>query len=253
VSQAAHVDGAALLAALEACIGYTPATVLQVGQQVCLPPWSPSCKFTATTEGRCKAYVVQMGDTVGSVATSFGVAAAALQGANKAALPTAATPLQPGQRLRLPPWDDQRCSDTAVDDAPTCRAYAVKAGDSLASVATMFTVTGEALLAANPDVAAAGGTLSVGQPVHIPPFPSSCGVGTLTEPPPSELALCRAYYVREGDSVASIAVQFGSTVDGVTGLNPDLAAPALLTPGRSVRIPPWDDSCAPEGVVVPGT
>lgn len=53
----------ALLAALQQCIAYTDSTVLQVGQQICLPPWEAACTYVSNSAGidTCKIYQARLG------------------------------------------------------------------------------------------------------------------------------------------------------------------------------------------------
>lgn len=55
--------------------------------------------------------------------------------------------------------------------------------------------------------------------------------GTTTEAPSRR----RNYRVREGDTLESIAAKFGTTVDDLLQLNPDVD-PLALSPGQRIRV-----------------
>ena len=73
--------------------------------------------------------------------------------------------------------------------------------------------------------------------VKIPPFPGSCGKGYPAKFPTEGINLCRVYNIKEGDSLSSIAVKFGSTVADLVALNPEFTDPNLLQPGKQIKIP----------------
>jgi LysM repeat protein len=146
--------------------------------------------------------------------------------------------------------------------------YVVQAGDTLRSIAARLRVTVEALLAANGLTEAEGDRLGVGQELRIPvetaaggaapavpatavptspaPSPAEPLAPTPTgspptrvpprrEPPSSEV---RAYFVQPGDTLRSIAEQFGMGVDALlrfNGLSP--AEGDQLQLGQQLYIP----------------
>ena len=138
--------------------------------------------------------------------------------------------------------------------------YIVQAGDTLRSIAARLRVSVEALLAANGLTEAEGDRLGVGQELRIPveiaagrspatasPVPLAPSTTeppalTPTEPPPppreppsSEV---RAYFVKPGDTLRSIAEQFGISVDALlrfNGLSP--AEGDQLRLGQRLYIP----------------
>ncbi|GAB4813460.1 hypothetical protein N2152v2_000506 [Parachlorella kessleri] len=239
--------------ALAQCLpgGYVDGqTVLQAGEEVCLPPYFPDCQYVSNSGGnaQCKLYTVQTGDTLSGVATKFSIYINDLQDLNSDVLDDT-TPMRTGLKLRLPPWDKNSCPDPS-DTAPSCRYYIVQGGDYVNLIAAGFGVSVDDLLAANTDLANTS-TLAPGMRVKIPPFPGSCGKGYPAKFPTEGINLCRLYNIKEGDSLSSIAVKFGSTVADLVALNPEFTDPNLLQPGKQIKIPKWDATCT-TGIVVPG-
>jgi LysM repeat protein len=232
-------DGLEVIAALEQCIGYVAGqTILQVGQRVCLPPYRPGCRF-AVAAGACQAYVVQAGDTLASVADSFALKLAELAAVNG----DVGAAMRPGDRLRLPPWDERACGGAAAPPAGQCRVYSVVEGDFLFGIADAFRVELKDLVAVNPGLTPES-TLRAGQAVRVPPFTAACGAGVAAKPGGDGSAMCREYRILEGDDVSRIALKFGTTVAEVLAANPGQPAGAVLKPGHRIRVPPYPDSCA---------
>jgi LysM repeat protein len=127
--------------------------------------------------------------------------------------------------------------------------FAVREGDTLSAIATAFKVSVNALVAANPGVTPET-PLTLAQPIKIPPFPATCGAGTPTAAPYGGIKVCRKYAVQLGDSISSIALSFGLAAQDIVTLNSELADSPMLTPGGTVKIPPWVDSCPPDGELV---
>ena len=246
VAQQYGIDYDTQVAALTQCIGYQEGNFLNVGQSICLAPFYPTCKYVVATDpadDECKVYTVQQGDTMTSIASSFNIYTDWLVQLNGASV-------APGQRIKLPPWYS-RCPDLTSTDNPPCRVYRVKDGDSLYTIANGFHTSVDGIVSVNPGFVA-GTVLSTGQPVNIPPFSANCGAGTeVAGFPTTGITVCRAYRVQTGDSVYSIAQAFGTASSDLVALNPELNNPALLSPGSAIKIPPWDDTCQPDGVVVP--
>jgi len=113
VSQAQGVNYEDMVSALQECIGFQEGDFLQVGQAICLPPYTPACKFVQSVSGNtaCKEYNVQIGDTLQSIASTFGIYSQYLEELNKDTI-TPGQPLSAGTQLRLPPWDEKTCKDS---------------------------------------------------------------------------------------------------------------------------------------------
>jgi LysM repeat protein len=105
-------------------------------------------------------YKVVSGDTLGAIATKFGVTVARIQAANS--LGTSTT-IRIGQILKIP---TSVSSSPAVTTSPTIRTYTVKSGDTLWGIASKLGVSATALATlngiTNPNL------LRVGQVLKVP-------------------------------------------------------------------------------------
>lgn len=218
-------------------------------------------------------YVVQAGDTLRSIAERLGVSVQALLAANDLSA-DAGDQLGIGQELRVPvesaagavestpaPLDPTSTPvpeptptkppvptpvpptstpapprPTPAPPAPTVRpeppsaevrTYVVKQGDTLRSIAAQFGLTVEALLRFNGLSGAEGDRLTLGQRIYIP----------ATAPRPT--VVVQSYIVKQGDTLRSIAAQYGVTVEALQSYNGLSAAEAdRLRPGQKLLIPP---------------
>ncbi|MGE5601533.1 MAG: L,D-transpeptidase family protein [Nitrososphaerales archaeon] len=95
------------------------------------------------------AYIVQPGDTLGSIAARFGVSAAALAGANGISNPDR---IYIGQKLAIPGKSGSGVQSTAPKpptSAPATGTYIVQRGDTLAKIAARFGTTIQNLMRLN--------------------------------------------------------------------------------------------------------
>ena len=160
-------------------------------------------------------YFVSRGDTFFSIARSFNTTVEAITAANPGVNPNA---LQIGQLICIP----------TTRPPTTCpgRVYTVRSGDTMFSIARAQGVSLSALEAANPAVDP--NRLSIGQLLCIPtapaPAPGVC-------PPNSS-----AYTVRAGDTFFALAQRFGTTVEAIRRVNPNVD-PNALRIGQQICIP----------------
>jgi LysM repeat protein len=102
--------------------------------------------------------------------------------------------------------------------------YVVEPGDTLSSVARRFGVTAESLIELNeppyPDRLTPGQALLIPSDEDGPP-----------EPPEQQ-----RYTVQPGDTLWSIALRFGTTVEAIAQLN-NISNPNLIFPGQVLLIP----------------
>lgn len=75
------------------------------------------------------------------------------------------------------------------------------------------------------------------------PVPSEPIAGIVAVPDTTGVFSCRAYNVKPGSSLSSIALLFQTTVNALVSANPELSDPSLLTPGKIVKIPPYPGEC----------
>jgi LysM repeat protein len=105
-------------------------------------------------------YKVAAGDTLGAIATKFGVTVARIQAANSLGT---STNIRIGQILKIP---TSVSSSPVVPTSPTIRTYTVKSGDTLWGIASKLGVSATALAElngiTNPNL------LRVGQVLKVP-------------------------------------------------------------------------------------
>ncbi len=144
------------------------------------------------------------------------------------------------ERVKENPVEQAQVPETTQQ--PTCPPggflYTVRPGDTLFSIANRFGVPLDCLRRFNPQVS--GDVIFPGQVLCIPPV-SAC---TTPPPPPSCPPGGFLYTVRPGDSMFSIANQFGIPLDCLIRFNPQIPNPNQITPGQVICVPPAS-ACAP--------
>jgi LysM repeat protein len=113
--------------------------------------------------------------------------------------------------------------DTSVPVSGT-NSYTVQSRDTLLSIARRFNTTVAVLLRANPGITNAN-VLSVGQIIYLPGAKITLSNGQVI------------YIAKSGDSMASIARQFNTTLNGLTSANPQISNPNLIFTGQRINIP----------------
>ncbi len=149
-------------------------------------------------------YIVKAGDSLYSIAQKFNTTVNDLIEFNN--LPT--TILQVGQSLRIP------------NPTPSNIIYTVKRGDTLYKIANIYGVSVDAIKKLNN---LDNNTLTIGQQLYIPK-------GTVVEE-----TNFTTYQVKPGDTLYSIAQEFGTTVDAIKTYN-NLTS-NLLTVNQILQIP----------------
>lgn len=177
---------------------------LVIGQQLIIPQSDVSGDL----------YQVQRGDTLYSISRKLGVSVADLRRANSLTTYN----LTPGQLLTIP---------TTSSDNPVTNTYIVQRGDSLWLIANKNNVTVDELKKANN---LTGNTLTIGQVLVIP--------SSNNQTPPSEdnnIGYETTYIVKRGDSLWSIANNYGVTVNQLKEANG--ITNNMLTVGQELIIP----------------
>ena len=186
-------------------------TTVTAGDTTATPEVVVTVVPAPTTVPQQIEYTVQWGDTLTSIAASYGTtpeAIMALNGMSNANL------LSVGQVLRIP-------GQSSAPAGPN--EYIVVAGDTLFSIARRFGTTVEALQGANGIANPA--LIRVGQRLTIPQSgsqPSTSTPGT--------------YVVRAGDTLYGIATALGKNVQDIIAAN-HLAEPYVIVPGQVLTIP----------------
>lgn len=116
------------------------------------------------------AYTVKSGDTLNAIAVRFGTSVAAIVAVNPGLNPNY---IQIGQQICIP--------GTAGGTCPGGQLYTIKAGDTLFALATRFSVSVEAIQAANPGINP--NALYIGQVICIPTGATPTPTGTATPTP----------------------------------------------------------------------
>lgn len=155
ISQKFGLDYESFVSDLTECIGYVEGNVLQIGQKVCLPPYSPGCKFVSTAgeDGGCKYYTVQYGDTLAMIAGSFNMEVADFAALNGFNLTNTVKPMM---KLALPPWDESCPKDilskpVQESQASGCQVYISSGGESIRDIASKSSTKESDLLYYNPE------------------------------------------------------------------------------------------------------
>ncbi|MBC7225190.1 MAG: LysM peptidoglycan-binding domain-containing protein, partial [Anaerolineae bacterium] len=162
---------------------------------------------TAPTGG--VTHVVQAGDTLFSIAVQYGTTVEAIRQANNLTSDT----IYVGQRLVIP--------GGGAPAVGTPTVHIVQAGDTLFSIALRYGVTVEAIKSAN---GLGSDFIYVGQRLVIPGGQ------------PSQPGQVRYHVVQPGDTLLTIAVQYGTTVEAIVQAN-GLPNPNYIWVGQRLVIP----------------
>lgn len=135
-------------------------------------------------------YTVKRGDTLYGISNQFGVSAMDLKKVNQ----LTSNVIQVGQVLKIPSSSGSNPSSTFV--------YTVKKGDSLYNIAKVYGTTVNDIIQMNQ---LKSNVLSIGQKLTIP----ESGATVTTKPS------FITYVVKKGDSLYSIAKQYGTTVSAI--------------------------------------
>ena len=176
---------------------------LRIGQRLILTvpnvERSPIIEPTSAPKGKHVIYTVKLGDTLGRIASRYGVSTASLRMTNR----IRGNMIRPGQRLRIPGTGDAEAADTVI--------HTVSAGETLSSIANRYGVTVTRLKRSN---RLTSNTLHIGDKLEIPareqPRASSSGVRA----PQSKI-----HVVRSGETLSEIAGSYGIGLSKVRAAN----------------------------------
>lgn len=176
---------------------------LRIGQRLILTvpnvERSPIIEPTSAPKGKHVIYTVKSGDTLGRIASRYGVSTASLRMTNR----IRGNMIRPGQRLRIPGTGGSEAADTVI--------HTVSSGETLSSIANRYGVTVMRLKRSN---RLTSNTLHIGDKLEIPareqPRASSSGVRA----PQSKI-----HVVRSGETLSEIAESYGIGLSKVRAAN----------------------------------
>ncbi|NEM89999.1 LysM peptidoglycan-binding domain-containing protein [Galbitalea soli] len=189
-------------------------------------------------------YVVRGGDTVSSIATHHGLSTASVLALNGLSWKSI---IFPGQVLKLTKSATSRAPKPPAA-SPTAQTvggrYTIRAGDTLYAISKRFAVSLSSLLSANHLTVRS--TIYAGRTLVIPKT-STASVGTPTPvtapvvapvvvPAPTGSGSAATYVIRTGDTITSIATQFGVSVPAILAAN-NLGPSSIIYAGRTLVIP----------------
>jgi LysM repeat protein len=158
-------------------------------------------------------YVVGVGDTLRSLADRYGTSVDTLVALNGIAN---ANVIYEGQRLIVP--NGAAVPIPPTDTPPSAGGtYVVQWGDTMRKIASRYNTTVDALLSVNPQIWNAN-LIYVGQVINLPS-------NTPTY-----------YTVQAGDTMRLIAERYGTTVDTLIALNPQIPNVNWIYVGQVVRV-----------------
>lgn len=175
--------------------------------------------------------VVEAGDTLSGIATQFKTTLAELVRVNPGINPDL---IYPGQVLNLPTG-----GGPAAKPAASTATCVVEAGDTLAGIATQFKVDLGALVAlnglTNPDLIFPGQVLKLPSPAKAA---APVAAKPVTKPAAAKpVGRPTKVVVEAGDSMSSIAKQFGVTLPALTAANPQVKNPNVIQVGWVLNMP----------------
>lgn len=153
----------------------------------------------AKSKGQHVIYRVKSGDTLGAIASRYGVTVASLRMTNR----IQGNVIRPGQRLRIPKAGASQASDT--------RIYTVKQGDTLSEIADRYDVSVVMLKRAN---RLTSNNLRIGDKLEIPTADD-------VRPAPAGKPAPQAgiHVVKSGDTLSEISERYGTTVAKLRAAN----------------------------------
>jgi LysM repeat protein len=174
----------------------------------------------AAWSGCGERYVVQWGDTLGSVAGMCGTTVAALRLAN----PNLGYWLYAGQTLWMP--------GAHAPGSDGLDIYYVARGDTVKKIAARFGTTVEAI--ANANNLWNYNLIYAGQKLLIP---AGGSYYPPNQPPSSPPPASGTYVVQWGDTMRKIAARFNVSLQDVIAANPQIPNPNLIYRGQVVYMP----------------
>ncbi len=122
----------------------------------------------------------------------------------------------------------------------TCN-YTIQRGDTLQKIAYKYNTTVQAILAVNPQIV----NPNLVYPGQVIVIPSCTGTGGIPSPTPiPQPTGGPTYYVQAGDTLRIIANRFGTSVDAILAVNPQITNANLIYVGQAIKLPSGINSYA---------
>jgi LysM repeat protein len=173
--------------------------------------------------GQCgTSATVASGETLRKIADRCGTTVSAIRRANPEI--GSGNLIYPGQVLLLP--------GTILGSDGGYLIYVVMRGDTLKALANRFGSTVDSIMASNPEIKNPN-VIYEGQRLTI--YSAGPGNPPPTNPPPPPAG--GTYYAVKGDTLRKIAAKFGTTVDALLRLNPQITNPNLIYVGQAITVP----------------
>jgi len=188
------------------------------------PAPSPEAKAVTSSTGE---HVVQLGETLGGIAASYGMDVDALAAMNNIKDPAL---IVVGQRLKVSGTVDTIRTPSSRGGSLNQSEYVVQPGDTLIGIASRFGTDSATLAAANGIRDSA--MIVAGQQLKVP------GSGAAGDNPPSGSGpgMESEYVVQPGDALFNIAMSLGTSVEALAELN-GITDPTMLSPGQILKLP----------------
>ncbi|WP_314101244.1 LysM peptidoglycan-binding domain-containing protein [uncultured Frigoribacterium sp.] len=178
-------------------------------------------------------YTVVPGDTVASIAASFGLSTASVLALNGLSWKST---IFPGQTLSLVASSPAPAAPTSAPRAAAAGSYTIARGDTLSSIAGAHGVSTASLLGANG--LSWSSIIYPGQVLSLPGGAStaSAPAAQRASAPAPAPAATGGHVIRSGETIASIARQTGTTVQALLAAN-GLSMTSTIYAGRTLVVP----------------
>jgi murein DD-endopeptidase MepM/ murein hydrolase activator NlpD len=191
--------------------------------------WLPASVIAQQTDPGVTIHVVQRGETLFRIALSYGVTVDDLASLNGLVDPSN---IQVGQRLLVP------ANAVAATSIP--QNHVVQPGETLRSIADLYSVTVENLAAwntiANPDSIFVGQVLNLSAPATETPSATPDASTSVAQALPATTSASIVYTVQAGETLFRIASSYGLTVNDLVQAN-NITDPTLIYAGQQLIIP----------------
>jgi LysM repeat protein len=125
------------------------------------------------------------------------------------------------------------------------KTYTVKDGDTFRSIAESHGLSLTELLDANPSLLKVGAKLNIPGLVNISTSTGGTGSGTTTTTDTTDSSgdstggttASRTHTVKVGDTLFGIALKYGTTVEAILAINPQITNRNIIFEGQEIKIP----------------